>query len=210
MLHDLPGLGLARGSEPTPHGPSEQVRSAVLDLLARGQGLVVTHHALAGWPQWDQWAEIIGGRFFYTAGTLRGEGIPASGYRMDRYQVDVVDPDHPVCAGVESFELDDELYLCPVLSDEVTPLLATTADLVAASMIDTYREVRYGERVAPAQQPASSLLGWAKTHGPSRVVYLLPGHGPSTMQHPSYRRLLANACHWASRGDEARGDGVHR
>ena len=42
---------------------------------------------------------------------------------MDRYRVDVAAPEHPVCAGVESFDVDDELYLCPVFEDRVTPLL---------------------------------------------------------------------------------------
>ena len=101
-----------------------------------------------------------------------------------------------MCAGVEPFDVDDELYLCPVFEDRVTPLLTTTASIDAASMIDTYREVRFGERAPAAPQRGSQLLGWCTEHGPSRIVYLLPGHGPSTMEQPDYRRLIANACAW--------------
>lgn len=199
VLYDIPGLTLARGSEPRTTDPSPETRSALLDLLDAGQGIVALHHALAGWPTWDAWAEVLGGRFLYAPGVLHGVGLPASGYRMDRYLVDVAAPDHPVCAGVESFEVDDELYLCPVFEDRVTPLLTTPAEMGSNSMVDAYREVRFGERVPAAPQTASQLLGWTNEHGRSRIVYLLPGHGPSTMEHPLFRTLLGNACAWVAR-----------
>ena len=198
VLYDIPGLALARGAEPIATEPSPETRSALLDLLAAGQGVVALHHALAGWPAWDGWADVLGGRFLYAPGSLHGVDMPASGYRMDRYRVEVTAPDHPVCAGVEPFDVDDELYLCPVFEDRVTPLLTTPAAICPESMIDTYREVRFGERLAAAPQSGSPLLGWAREHGPSRIVYLLPGHGPSTMEHPQFRTLLVNACAWVA------------
>jgi type 1 glutamine amidotransferase len=198
LLHDIPGLTLARGVEPEVTSPSDEVRLGVLELLAAGQGVVATHHALAGWPDWDEWATVLGGRFLYAPGLLRGSDVPASGYRMATYRVDVVAGEHPVCAGVEPFEVADELYLCPVFADEVTPLLATTADTSPAAMIDTYREVRWGERVPAAAQAGSPLVGWARQHGPSRIVYVLPGHTASTMAHPGYRTIVRNACEWVA------------
>lgn len=198
LLHDLPGLALARGAEPTPVDPSPEVQRGVEELIAAGVGIVATHHALAGWPTWDGWADVLGGRFLYAPGRLHGAHVPASGYRMDTYRVRPV-AGHPVTDGVEPFELTDELYLCPVSEGDVEPLLTTDADLSPASMIDTYREVRHGERVAAPPQPASNLLGWAHAPGNSRVVYLLPGHTAATMQHPAYRRLLTNALAWVSR-----------
>jgi type 1 glutamine amidotransferase len=205
LLHDLPGLTLARGTEPIVHDPPDSVRAGVQALLDAGQGIVATHHALAGWPSWDGWAEVLGGRFLYTAGRLHGVDRPASGYRMDTYRVDVAAPDHPVCDGVDPFEVTDELYLCPVFdapSSEpaVTPLLTTSADTSAPTMIDTYREVRSGEQHPAGEQPASPLLGWAREIGPSRVVYLLPGHSSETMAHEMYRRLVVNACAWVAGG----------
>lgn len=198
MLHDLPGLTLARGIEPAIHEPTDEVRAGVLDLLDAGQGIVATHHALAGWPTWDGWAEVLGGRFLYTRGTLRGCHVPASGYRFDHYRVDVVAADHPVCDGVESFEIDDELYLCPVFDDEVIPLLSVAVNRSAATMIDTYRELRDGERVPAVDQPASRLVGWTTSPRRSRLAYLLPGHTAATMAHPMYRRLLTNALRWVA------------
>lgn len=198
LLHDLPGLTLARGAEPAPADAPESVRQGVVELLEAGVGIVATHHALAGWPTWDGWAEVLGGRFLYAPGRVHGRAVPASGYRMDTYRIEPVEAAHPVCAGIEPFEVTDELYLCPVFDEGVLPLLATDADVSAASMIDTYREVRHGERVKAPEQPGSRLVGWATSPERSRVVYLLPGHTAATMQHPMYRRLLTNALRWVA------------
>lgn len=198
FLYDIPGLVLARGSEPLVREPAPGVTDAIESMLARGQGVVAAHHALAGWPAWDGWADVLGGRFLYAPGRLRGRDVPASGYRMDTYRVGVAAPDHPVCAGIDPFEVDDELYLCPVFVDEVTPLLTTDADVSPASTFDTHREVVEGVRVPAPEQPGSPLVGWAREIGSSRLVYLLPGHGPSTMDHPTYRRLLRNAFRWVA------------
>ena len=29
-------------------------------MLQNGKGLIFLHHALAGWPLWEEWANIIG------------------------------------------------------------------------------------------------------------------------------------------------------
>lgn len=197
LLHDLPGLALARGSEPTPIDPTHDERLAIAELLDHGIGVVATHHALAGWPSWDAWATALGGRFLYAPGTLRGRPVPASGYRMATYRVTPFGH-HPVCEGVEPFEITDELYLCPVFEREIVPLLATDADVTAATMIDTHREVTTGEQVEAAHQEGSPFLGWAHAAGRSPVVYLLPGHSAATLTHPMYQRLVGNALGWVA------------
>ena len=81
LAHDIPGLHLRRGVPPTPEGPSPAVRRDLIELLRHGQGMVATHHALAGWPGWEGWAEALGGRFHYAPGHLRGRVWPSSGTR---------------------------------------------------------------------------------------------------------------------------------
>lgn len=198
LLYDLPGLRLARGEEPEPVGPTEAVKAGIRGLVAAGQGFVALHHALAGWPVWDEWAQMLGGRFLYAPGSLNDATTPASGYRMGSYLVESVNPGHPVCAGVESFELTDELYLCPVFEQSVVPLLRTSASTAPRDMIDTHREVLDGERHPAPDQPGSPYLGWETSSGDSRTVYLLPGHGPQTMANRSYQRLVANALQYVS------------
>ena len=83
LLHDIPGLRLARGRMPEPFGPSADQAAALLGLLRAGQGLVVTHHALAAWLL-D--AANASGAATCTPGTARG--VPASGCGW-RHHVDV-------------------------------------------------------------------------------------------------------------------------
>lgn len=200
LCHDIPGLALERGRPPLPVGPSAQVALDLAGLLNVGQGLLVTHHALAGWPGWPGWAEVLGGRFLYAPGQIRGQAWPSSGYRHDRFRVRVAAPSHPVCAGVTDFEVDDELYGCPVFDDDVLPLLRTDADLSPARLTSTYEQVVAGEDrpLDPAHPQASDLLGWVTSAGRSPIAYLMPGDSASTFANPMYRRLIANALGWVA------------
>jgi len=162
---------------------------------------VFLHHALAGWPAWPGVGGGAGRALPLRAGVAaRGGHWPDSGFRYARYTVRVCAFDHPVCAGVDDFELNDELYCCPVFSSDVVPLLR--ADAPSRAFRETYHEVLGTPRSGPAwEHPAASdLIGWAKTAGRSPVVYLQPGDGPDTFAHPAYRRLVGNALEWVSSG----------
>jgi uncharacterized protein len=201
VCHDLPGLRLKRGRAPEPDGPDPATAGALAALLDQGQGLVMLHHALAGWPAWEGWAHALGGRFHYAPGRLRGVDWPSSGTRIARYTARVSAPDHPVCAGVTDFELTDELYCCTVFAAEVVPLLRADTDLDPTRFVRTYEHVLYGEDAAPdctGHPPASDLIGWATVAGRSPVVVLQPGDSAATFALPQYRRLLGNALAWVA------------
>ena len=212
LAHDLPGLRLRRGTPPMPEGPTPAVRHDLVELLRRGQGMVVTHHALAGWPAWEGWAEALGGRFHYAPGTLRGRDWPSSGTRIASYTARVVAPDHPVCAGVADFPITDELYCCPVFEDDVVPLLRTDASMDGRLFTSTYEHVVVGEAEAPDcrdHPPASSAIAWATVAERSPVVYLQPGDSAATFGIDAYRRLIANALAWVASRDAHRWSSSH-
>lgn len=204
LAHDIPGLRLRRGVPPEPVGPSSDVRRALVELLRRGQGFVVTHHALAGWPAWEGWAEALGGRFHYAPGRLRGRDWPSSGTRLAAHTARVVAPDHPVCAGIGDFLLADELYCCPVFEDDVVPLLRTDAAMDGRLFTSTYEHVVVGEADAPDcrdHPPASELIVWATVAERSPLVYVQPGDSAATFALDAYRTLIANALAWVASAD---------
>ena len=143
----------------------------------------------------------------YAAGALPGPGgelveYPDSGYRFAvQHTIEVIEPDHPVCAGLgQSFTLIDELYCFPVLTDQVTPLMRTTFDTTDCSQFFSADLAIRGQRnsnVGWSHPPGSNLVAWAKSAGNSRVVYLQFGDGPETYADPSFRRVLANAIRWS-------------
>ncbi len=202
LCHDLPGLALHRGEPPAPAAPDATVARGLIDLLGagddRGQGIVFLHHALAGWPGWPGWADVLGGRYHYAPGVLHEQKWPDSGFRYADYTARVLDPTHPVCAGVGDFPVSDELYCCPVFEDAIVPLL--WADAPPGAFTETYAEV-LGNRTPDStweHPPASDVIAWTKVAGRSPIVYIQPGDGPATFAQPGYRRLLGNALAWVA------------
>lgn len=209
VCYDMPGLHFTRGDPPVECPDPPPVRREMLErLTARGTGLVFLHHAVASWPAWPEFAEIVGGRFHYRPGTLRGVDYPDSGYRFDvTHTVEVLAPEHPVCAGLgPTFSLTDELYCFPVFTDSVVPLLRTTFDTSDASQFWSADLAIRGQRNSNegwTHPPGSDLVGWAKHADNSPVVYLQFGDGPVTYADPSFRRVLANAIRWVATDEAA-------
>ncbi len=203
VMYDMPGITFTRGNPPldfaTP--PAEYVE-AFRALLAAGKGMVFLHHAIAGWPAWEEYAHTIGGRFHYQPATLDGVDYPDSGYRHDvTHTVELLDPSHPICAGVApTFTITDEVYLYPVLEAGVHPLMRSDYRFVDSNFYSADLAIR-GRRndAAGWRHPrGSSLVAWTKTVGASPIAYLQFGDGPTTYANPNYRRIVANAIHWAA------------
>ena len=109
---------------------------------------------------------MLGGGYHYAPAELRGQPWPDSGFRYAQYTARVVDRHHPVCAGLDDFELSDELYCCPVFEDDVLPLVR--AEAPDGPFRETYREVlgTTGTPGPPWRHPApSDLIAWAKSAG---------------------------------------------
>lgn len=207
VFYDMPGLRFTGGDPPVDLiEPTAEQRSTMAELCIAGTGLVFMHHAIASWPAWPGYAELVGGRFHYAPATLDGVDYPDSGYRFDvAHTVEVLDPDHPVCAGLgASFTIVDELYCAPVLTDRVVPLMRTTFDTAEVSQFSSADLAIRGRRNADdgwTHPPGSDLVGWAKSAGASPIVYLQFGDGPETYADPSFRRALANAIQWTASSD---------
>jgi uncharacterized protein len=202
VFYDMPGVD--------PRGPAkparlpEGIEEGFAELTRRGTGLVFLHHALAAWPAWEGYAELVGGRYHFWPGTLRGADWPDSGYRHDTaHRVTVLAPDHPVTRGVEpSFSLRDELYLCPILEDSVTPLIGSDFDFRAENFYSTFRAMNghMFDREGWQHPAGSPVVGWTREQGASRIVYLQPGDGVMSYGNVNIRKLWFNAVRWAAAG----------
>ena len=203
VAYDIPGLAF------TPNGPeitepSEQFKENFLALLEAGHGFVFLHHAICGWPAWETYAEIIGGRFLYQPGELRGTARLDSGYRHSvTHQVSVV-ADHPVTAGLpESFEITDELYLFEVFEADVQPLLVSDYEFVRENFYSAANAVERGKMFDNSDwdhPSGSNLIGWTKEYANSRIVYLQCGDDPVAYANPYFRQLVKNAIEWVATG----------
>ena len=135
-----------------------------------GKGVVVLHHALCSYNQWEWWwREVAGVRYLAAA-----EGHqPASSYRHDEKLTITPVRSHPILEGVGTLRFTDETYKDMWFSKSNEVLLRTdnpTSDGPAA---------------------------WISAYEKSRVVVIQPGHAQEAHQHPGYRRLVRNAIFWA-------------
>jgi type 1 glutamine amidotransferase len=207
VLYDMPGLRFTRSDPPVELlEPTAEQRSVIEGLCSEGVGLVVLHHAVAAWPAWPAYAELVGARFHYSPGSLDGRSYPDSGYRFDvTHTVEVLAPEHPVCAGLSaSFTLTDELYCFPVVEHSVEPLMRTTFPTSDCSRFWSADLAIRGTRNSNSgwsHPPGSDLVAWTRTAGNSRLTYLQFGDGPSTYADANFRRVVANAINWTAGRD---------
>lgn len=204
VFYDMPGLRFGpKGPQSSP--PSSRTVENLTALLERGFGMVFLHHAIAGWPAWPEYSEIIGGRFLYLPAMMRGSARQDSGYRHQvTHRVEVL-ADHPVTHGVDpEFTITDELYLYEVYEDSVVPLLRSDYAFVRDNFYSAALAVRDGKMFANEgweHAPGSNLIGWVKHYRNSPIVYLQCGDDPVAYGNPHFQRLLANAIGWVSSDD---------
>lgn len=192
VFYDMPGVTFTRGEPPFAHyDPSEKYKENFLRLLDNGKPMVFLHHAIAAWPTWPEFAEILGGRFHFLPGELNGKVYPGSGYRFRTPQtVTVVDQEHPVTKGLgASFSILDEAYLMPVDEDNVVPLLRSDFTFNA----DNFRMGGVNFKHHPE---GSNLLGWTKMARNSPIVYLQFGHDHKSYKNNAFQHLIVNAIKW--------------
>ncbi len=201
VLYDMPGIQF--GPEgPVLETPSASYQANVKQLLKQGKGMVFMHHAIAGWPAWEEYAEIIGGRFLYLPDKLRGADKPDSGYRHKVEHTISVLRDHPVTDGLPAtFKMTDELYLSEVFEDDIEPLLASDYGFTRDNFYSATNAVKNGKMFSNEgweHADASNLVGWVKRSESSPVVYLQGGDDPEAYASEHYRQLLQNAIHWVA------------
>jgi type 1 glutamine amidotransferase len=149
----------------------EASRKNLRDFVESGGGVVVLHHALLDYQNWQWWTDqAVGGSY-----RLSREGDRPSSSVKNNQQISVSPAgDHPITAGIGPFQIEDETYKKMKFSPKVRALLTTDN-----AMSDTN-------------------LAWIGPDERYRVVAIQLGHGPTAFRNPSYRALVHNAIRWAA------------
>ena len=205
IFYDIPGVELKRNTDLPVKvvDPTSGYKENFERLLETGQGLIFLHHAIAGWPSWERYANVIGGRFHYRPGSLHGINYPDSGYRFDASQeIRVVDPDHPICKGIpENFTITDEAYICPIFEDSVTPILRSNLDFEDSSNFYSSSLAMKGEMNSNQSwkhPKGSDMVAWVRYEHLSPITYIQLGDGPTAYADPNFRKLIRNSINWVS------------
>jgi type 1 glutamine amidotransferase len=219
LFYDVPGIRFRTPQPPEFSEPDADMKRGIEALLASGKPLVFLHHAMAGWPAWDRYAEIIGARFFYQAGQYKGRSYADSGYVFPvTYRVEAA-AQHPILEGLQSgFELTDELYLFELLDDRSVPLLRAKFEFCQEQFYSAAEALRgrMWSRADWHHPKGTDLIAWVRRIGRSPIVVIQCGNDGATFADPNFRRLVRNAIDWATSADAAhwaagggsRGDGA--
>ena len=132
-----------------------------------GQGILILHHALTAFPKWQYWLDICG----MEDTTKAFQPGPKS--RTDQnLHIEVVDPNHPITRGMESWEMIDETYNFPDTGEGSEVLLKV-------------------------DHPQSmSTIAWTRKHRDVRVFCLQSGHDNQAFSNLNFRKILGRGVHW--------------
>ena len=92
-----------------------KMKKALEELGDTEQGILLLHHAILAFPDWQRWSDISGFQD-------RGEVSGAKG-QMVRY--DIENTQHPITQGLSSWEMADEVYIMPDAREGNDVLLTT-------------------------------------------------------------------------------------
>lgn len=156
---------------------SDPSRAAFVRFLEEGGGLILVHFANGAWhfslpkaeaAEWPEYRKIVR-RMWNHKGT---SGHDAFG----RFTVVPTELSHPVTAGLQPFEVTDELYFRQDGDQPIEPL------------------IRARSRVTNADEP----LAWTYSYGKGRVFQTLLGHSEQTYNTYEAREMLRRAVAWAA------------
>lgn len=143
-------------------GHQGKPRWALEQVLQMGTGVIVLHHALLAYPQWELWDQVVGisgrSRFTYHPG--------------QSLSVRIADPAHAITQGLEGWDMVDETYQM------------TEPDGVPLIQVEHPHSMR--------------TLGWARHHGPSRIVCLQSGHDADSWSTAGFQQVLRRGVAWAA------------
>jgi len=158
------GMEFSSGFEQPPlHWMQPHQEEAVEEFVRGGGNLLALHNSAWDYP-WDgPYRRVLGG-YYLTHPPLA------------KFQVRVVQKDHPVTHGVENYAVEDEQHWLWFDYDRVTLLLTNHG-----------------------QDGRQSAAGWAYEYGLGRVVFLANGHTAAAHRHPEFMKLKYNAARWMLR-----------
>ena len=199
IFYDMPGINFETAPpKPSFFDPSTKFKNNFIDLLKKGIGCVFIHHAITSWPNWEEYGNIVGGRFLYQEGIVKGVKKPDSGYRHDvNYKV-MKDGEHPITKGIDDFEIIDELYLAEIFEDDINPILRSDYEFVDKNFYSAARALE-GEMFSNrdwSHQNGSNIVGWTKNYENSSIAYLQFGDGPSSYSNENFRKLIKQSINW--------------
>jgi type 1 glutamine amidotransferase len=146
----------------------EQGRKNLRDFLESGKGLVILHHAIFDYLDWEWYTKEVSG---VAQDPNRDRSRPD--YKHDvSLQIEPT-AKHPLLSGIAAFHITDETYRGLIIAPTNTILLRTN------------------------DPTSDGPVAWISPYKKSRVVVIQLGHDEQAHLDPNYQKLVHNAILWA-------------
>ncbi len=139
----------------------EQAQGLLQGIAGKGKGFVGVHSAADSFKDTPGFINMVGGKFL------------SHPDHWPRLTINVLERHHPTMAGIEDFEIEDELYL-----------------------METYGH--FDVLMSTWWRGFERPITWIKPYGHGRVFYTALGHDKPQTENPSFQRLIVNAVCWAA------------
>jgi uncharacterized protein len=151
-------------------------KEAFLNLFKKGIGALFLHHSLVSHQDWDEYRNIIGGKYHYNAWIEKDKKYGPSTYKHDQnFMVKTLNKEHPILSNISDFNIHDEIYINVEITENISPLLTS----------NNCESMKY--------------LGWINKFMNSDVVYIQLGHDESSYKNENFRKLIYNSLYWLSK-----------
>ncbi|OHB69084.1 MAG: hypothetical protein A2V70_19820 [Planctomycetes bacterium RBG_13_63_9] len=152
-----------------------QAKENLLNFVKGGKGFYVQHLASASFGKWEEFGKLCGRKWVM--------GTSGHGPRVV-FKAKIVDKKHPIAAGLEDFDVDDELYAKLQGSGKIDVIVEADSD--------------WSGKTEP--------LVFTLPYGKGRSVHNAFGHDRKAIMNPSVQKLIARGTEWAATGKVAEAD----
>ena len=138
------------------------------EIGENSQGIVLIHHALLSFQNWELYTEICGLK-------ERGANVGFKYTQNENVQSHILESSHPITTGLSDFIITDETYLIGEPEEPGNTILITTDN-----------------------KTSMSSLAWTRQYKNSRVFSYASGHDGKVYKDENYRIILNRALRWTA------------
>ena len=152
---------------------SGEQRERYAALVESGMPLLVMHHSICGYDDWQPYWKMTGGKYLHKPMVIGGKSYPASSYKHDiDIKVQVADKEHPITKGINDFMIRDEGYKGLYIREGIHVLLKT------------------------GHPDATAELAWTTRYGKGAIFVIVLGHDKHAFENPNLRLILRQGIEW--------------
>lgn len=147
----------------------EKAQANLLSFVKGGKGFFVQHLATASFAKWEEFGKLCGRKWIM--------GTSGHGPRVP-FKAKIANNEHPITAGLEDFDVDDELYAKLQGDGEINVLVTADSD--------------WSNKTEP--------LVFTLKYGEGRTVHNAFGHDRKALMTPTVQKLIVRGVEWAATG----------